>query len=117
MIFSEIQIREFKEILLKMEMDATILLDSLNVKINPVGLDPVIDHQKRGGAEDQETAKAQVIRTETQLALAKAALKRIETGAYGYCVQCEEAMDLDRLKKRPEASRCLECQQKISRRR
>ena len=38
------------------------------------------------------------------------ALKRIESGDYGYCQQCAEPIMFARLQAQPFASLCLECQ-------
>lgn len=39
-----------------------------------------------------------------------AALRRIELGTFGKCVDCAEPIDPARLRARPTASRCLHCQ-------
>lgn len=37
------------------------------------------------------------------------ALKRIEDDEYGYCLLCEEAITINRLKAMPEATNCIDC--------
>lgn len=61
-------------------------------------------------------------RTEAILALAKRqrtevleALKRIELGTYGTCVDCGGGVPEGRLEARPEAARCVKCQAKWDR--
>ena len=44
-----------------------------------------------------------------------AALKRIEDGTYGTCVECGKAIGPARLKALPEAFTCVTCQEKIER--
>jgi DnaK suppressor protein len=44
---------------------------------------------------------------------AEAALARLEAGTYGVCVDCGERIVEDRLSFRPEAARCLSCQEKF----
>jgi DnaK suppressor protein len=39
------------------------------------------------------------------------ALRRLEAGTYGVCVDCEEDIDERRLKAVPEAARCISCQE------
>ena len=39
-----------------------------------------------------------------------AALRRVESDTYGYCLQCEETIGYARLKAQPFASHCLDCQ-------
>jgi DnaK suppressor protein len=38
------------------------------------------------------------------------ALQRIDSGDYGYCLQCEEPIAFARLQAQPFASLCLDCQ-------
>ncbi|MDF5756511.1 TraR/DksA family transcriptional regulator [Spongiactinospora sp. TRM90649] len=45
------------------------------------------------------------------------ALKRLEEGSYGRCVDCRKPVPEGRLEARPEASRCVQCQSKRERRR
>ncbi len=41
-----------------------------------------------------------------------AALKRLDEGTYGTCVDCGKPISEARLQVRPEAARCVECQAK-----
>ena len=43
----------------------------------------------------------------------KAALERIESGDYGICKYCGEAIGKKRIQARPVASSCIECKTKI----
>ncbi|GIH80576.1 TraR/DksA family transcriptional regulator [Planobispora longispora] len=45
------------------------------------------------------------------------ALKRLDEGLYGLCVDCGKPVPEGRLEARPEASRCVECQSRRERRR
>lgn len=45
-----------------------------------------------------------------------AALARIADGSYGLCLDCGEAIDLDRLQAHPAARRCCACQELSERR-
>lgn len=61
-------------------------------------------------------------RTEAVLALAKAqrsqvldALRRIELGTYGTCVDCGGGVPEGRLEAKPQAARCVTCQAKWDR--
>ena len=42
----------------------------------------------------------------------QAALARMESGTYGYCVDCGESIGFQRLQAYLSASRCLQCQSK-----
>ncbi len=59
--------------------------------------------------------RAEVERDVTELAAVDAALQRIDTGAYGMCVTCREAIQPTRLVQLPEATRCLPCQSETER--
>ena len=45
------------------------------------------------------------------------AMKRIENGTYGICVECKKSIAATRLKALPHAQTCLKCQEKIESRR
>ena len=47
-----------------------------------------------------------------ELGMVEAALRRIEAGTYGLCLDCGAAIPPARLHAAPEASRCISCQQK-----
>ena len=38
-----------------------------------------------------------------------AALKRIKDGTYGQCSNCQEEINIERLKIQPEAGKCMKC--------
>ena len=40
----------------------------------------------------------------------EAALRRIHVGAYGVCIECDDDLEIDRLRAFPTAKRCLPCQ-------
>lgn len=46
-----------------------------------------------------------------ELARIDHALSRIETGTFGICEECEEEIPLKRLRVRPDAALCLNCQE------
>lgn len=71
---------------------------------------------------DAGTNQAEADRTETILAAARArrslvldALRRLDDGTYGTCVDCGRAVPEGRLEAKPEAARCLTCQAKRDR--
>ena len=51
-------------------------------------------------------------RESAELNLVEAALRRMEAGTYGQCVDCGVEIPAARLHAAPEASRCIACQQK-----
>lgn len=40
----------------------------------------------------------------------EAALRRMHVGAYGVCIECDDDLEIDRLRAFPTAKRCLPCQ-------
>jgi len=48
-----------------------------------------------------------------ELADFNAALRRLDAGTYGACIDCAADIPEARLKAKPEAQRCLPCQEKI----
>lgn len=59
---------------------------------------------------DREEAGLEVI--ERQKERVRKALARIDDGTYGRCVDCGRELPDERLEARPEASRCVDCQQR-----
>ncbi len=57
----------------------------------------------------QKIAAEQVRRHELRRAQARAALARIDSDDYGYCVSCDQPIGFRRLKARPETPRCIDC--------
>ena len=60
----------------------------------------------------QEANAAMIDHHVDEIQSIKAALGRIEQGTYGYCVDCGDSIDFQRLEAYPSASRCLACQSK-----
>ena len=54
---------------------------------------------------------AEIERDVSELRDVENALKRINAGAYGLCIDCAEAVDPMRLEFNPHAARCLRCQE------
>jgi DnaK suppressor protein len=54
--------------------------------------------------------EAEVARDAGELAAVKAALQRLDANQYGDCVDCEEAIPLQRLLVQPASVRCAACQ-------
>lgn len=63
-------------------------------------------------ATERDLAFALNEREITQLADIDAALARIDAGTFGECTDCGQAIDDARLRARPEAARCMPCQER-----
>jgi RNA polymerase-binding protein DksA len=66
-------------------------------------------------AVERELAISRLDRDSPILQSLDAALRRIERGTYGYCLQCEEEISLKRLQAVPWTSFCLDCQEEFDR--
>jgi DnaK suppressor protein len=60
---------------------------------------------------DREEASLEVLQAQQERV--RAALARIDDGTYGRCVECGRELPDERLEARPEAERCVDCQQKV----
>lgn len=62
-------------------------------------------------ASDREFAFRDLERESESLRQVEAALKRIDRGEFGICLECQEAISKKRLAVVPWAAYCLQCQQ------
>lgn len=67
--------------------------------------------------EDNEVVDALGNEARTELAKISAALKRMDTGEYGACIECGMAIEEGRLKAYPYADECIDCAEFDERRR
>lgn len=67
-------------------------------------------------AEQFGHAQATALSAETTTALerVRSAMKRVDDGSYGKCVNCQGMIDTDRLKIDPTADLCLDCAKKLA---
>ena len=83
----------------------------------PVDLDEPIGRLTRMDAiQQQQMTKANRSAYERKLRQIEAALNSFDKDEYGFCRSCEEPIQFQRLKARPEAAFCLECQEARERR-
>ncbi len=66
-------------------------------------------------ASEREFAIDKLERNSVRLSEARAALRRMEKGTYGICVECEEEINLKRLAAVPWAALCIACQESADR--
>jgi len=66
-------------------------------------------------ATERDLAIRNVDRESTLLRQVKAALRRIQNGTFGTCVDCEETISPKRLTAVPWATRCIKCQEATDR--
>ncbi|MGW0486377.1 TraR/DksA family transcriptional regulator [Nonomuraea sp. NPDC003214] len=97
------------------------MLAELDRSIAVLQGDPVAIRERSAadaGADltDADRAQAMVAVATTQRRAVVEALKRLEAGTYGKCVDCASPVPEGRLEARPEAARCVQCQGKRERR-
>ena len=59
--------------------------------------------------QSQQMAQELARRRQQQLVRIEGALRRIESGDYGYCSVCDEEIDVRRLTLDPTNTRCVKC--------
>ncbi|MFG1686287.1 TraR/DksA family transcriptional regulator [Nonomuraea sp. NPDC049269] len=84
---------------------------------DPVGIREYSAADAGSDLTDADRAQAMLTVATTQRRAVIDALKRLDEGTYGRCVDCEKPVPEGRLEARPEAARCVECQGKRERRR
>jgi DnaK suppressor protein len=72
-------------------------------------------HPAEVGSDLADTDREQALldAEDTRRTEIEAALKRIDEGAYGRCIDCGKEIPAARLEVRPEAARCIEDQEKF----
>ena len=110
------QTSDLKKILLdRFDELSTMLSDSLESS-RPVGLDQPIGRLSRMDAlQQQNMTQASRRAAQTRISLIDNALSKIGRDDYGYCMECEEDINLARLQAQPEAPFCLDCQSRRER--
>ena len=63
--------------------------------------------------QQQSMAVSTRTKAETSLRKVLKALNRLDTDDFGYCGQCDEPIEFNRLKVQPQASHCLKCQDQL----
>jgi DnaK suppressor protein len=64
---------------------------------------------------ESDRAEAILQAAKTRRSLVLDALRRLEDGSYGLCVDCGSGVPEGRLEAKPEAARCVKCQAKRDR--
>lgn len=69
------------------------------------------EHDPEGATLAFEREHTMVLLTEArrQVAAARVALRRLDTGSYGRCDRCGRPIGADRLAARPTAQTCIDC--------
>lgn len=108
------QIAILRQALLDLQQELKQTLESASDSCKPVDLDSPIGRLSRVDAlQQQAMAKAKTAGLKRRLQQVEAALQAMRSGRYGECRMCEEPIDYARLKARPEAPLCFECQSEM----
>lgn len=65
--------------------------------------------EKHSAAQDKGRSIESQHRSGARLVQVEDAIRRLESGEYGYCTQCEDEISYARLKARPESHLCGRC--------
>lgn len=105
-----IDLKKFREVLESRKSELMELTESSKSTTRPVALDQSIGRVTRIDAiQEQQMALASERRRFQELRRIEAALGRIDSGDYGYCVVCEEEISLKRLELDPAYPTCMQC--------
>ena len=108
---AEIDVEAFKALLLTRRQDLIDTAAASRDERRPVDL----DQTKVGRLSRMDAMQAQAMSIETdrrrgqEIARIDAALKRIESGDYGYCLTCGDEIALKRLQADPATPTCVDC--------
>jgi DnaK suppressor protein len=83
--------------------------EALAIQVSPDELDRIQD------ASEREMAIGNIERNSSRLREVRAALRRIDAGIFGTCVECEADINPKRLAAIPWASSCMVCQEAADR--
>jgi DnaK suppressor protein len=111
---SKSEINKFRNVLADKLTELTPKLrrrDGITIEKTPDALDEV------QLAAERELATRNLERETNLLRDVRAALRRVEEGNYGTCLDCEEEISLKRLNAVPWATLCIACQEQDDRRR
>ncbi len=113
-MLTEAQVTTQQQKLLKLKAELAQALSLSEEATKPVALDQTLQGRvSRGDAlQQQEMAKASHLLNRKRLVKVEQALSRIDAGDYGYCSDCDEAINFGRLEIMPEADVCIACREK-----
>ncbi|CCQ90139.1 Transcriptional regulator, TraR/DksA family [Nitrospina gracilis 3/211] len=100
--------------LLTLQEELTALDAASKASTKPVELDQArMGRLSRMDAmQDQQMAQEAARRNQQMLVRIEGALRRMDTGRFGDCFVCGEAIDLRRLEFDPTSTRCIDCAEK-----
>jgi len=108
---SNIDIERFRQLLLDQRAQIESQAEERSESAATVELDQTrVGRLSRMDAMQQQAmAKATGARAQLALTRIASALQRCEDGSYGYCLRCEELINVKRLEVDPAATLCITC--------
>lgn len=108
---NKIELEQFRKKLLSIRSEIHEMDETLKEAGKAVELDQsrVGRLSRMDAMQTQQMALEADRRRQHQLVKIKAALNRIESGDYGYCVVCGEEIIADRLAIEPTSTHCMQC--------
>lgn len=106
-------IERFKAALLQQREELVALRQSSSESRAPVELDQTTQGRlsRMDAMQQQAMAVEADRRRDLQIQRIDAALKRIESGDFGYCIKCDEEIAAKRLEIDPATAACIACTQ------
>jgi len=111
---NEGEIEKIRQKLLGLRLELQELEQAFKETGEPVELDQArVGRLSRMDAmQAQQMALEAARRRQNQLLKVEGALRRIESGEYGFCFVCGEEIDVRRLSVDPANTRCIKCAEK-----
>jgi DnaK suppressor protein len=97
-----------------LESERKAVLALLSKSNHPFDSEPVSDEDYASFAHDRFVSVRAINIDSQKLQLINAALDRIDSGEFGYCMDCGEPIAPKRLSVLPWATRCLRCEELAS---
>ena len=103
--------KKIRQILEKERAELLALSEAAADERRPVALDQqsVGRVSRMDAMQVQAMAQSVEARRRARLPLIDAALRRLDTGEYGYCIDCGERIPAKRLAIDPTIARCVDC--------
>jgi DnaK suppressor protein len=113
-LMDESLLEPFKLRLQSMQAELAELEDTSKNATRPVQLDQqsVGRLSRMDAMQSQQMAQESARRRQLLLTGIEGALRRIESGDFGYCFVCDEEIDIRRLEADPTITRCIKCADK-----
>jgi len=109
---TKIELKKFKTTLAARESELEGLIRNREAAAIETSADALDQIQH---AVERELALGTLARESSGLRETRAALRRVDDGSFGICMDCEEKINLKRLAAVPWAARCIACQERADR--